>query len=42
MLQAGPALSQWNQLLSNGPRVRVIYFRMFKYTQHTAGFRENK
>jgi hypothetical protein len=38
MLQAGPALSQWIQLLSNGPRVRVIYFRMFEYTQHTAGF----
>jgi hypothetical protein len=38
---SGPALSQLDQLLSNGLRAGVIYSRLFEYTQqHTACFTE--
>jgi hypothetical protein len=39
---AGLALGYFDQLLTFGPRARVIYSRLFKYTQqHTADFTEN-
>jgi hypothetical protein len=42
LLYAGRALSQLDQLLSIWSRARVIYSRLFKYTQQrTADFIEN-
>jgi len=41
-LHTGPVLRHFVQLLLIGPRVHVIYYRLFKYTQqHTAGCTEN-
>jgi hypothetical protein len=41
-MDIGPALSQLDQLLPIGSHDRVVYSRMFKYTQqYTAGFTEN-